>query len=251
MQATRGTAGRFSHRASETTPPLRRPRRAARPRSRRGGHRIAPARRDRHGHRRAAGRGRAGEGVDDPGRPGEGQRRAGLMAAPRFVSGGSVANTTAGIAELGGRAGFVGAVADDEVGRTYSENLRAAGVEFEPHLQRVCRRRRSRNRSLRRPHHRGRRPHHGHLPRRGVHPVARRASRRPSSPGPRSSSSRGTSGTCRPPRRRCATPRPPRTSRRARWRCRCRIRSAWSGTSASSSTCCSTTSTSCSATRRR
>ena len=30
--------------------------------------------------------------------------------------------------------GFVGAVADDEVGRTYAENLRAAGVEFEPHL---------------------------------------------------------------------------------------------------------------------
>jgi len=56
------------------------------------------------------------------------------MAAPRFVSGGSVANTTAGIAVLGGSAGFVGAVADDEVGRTYSENLRAAGVEFEPHL---------------------------------------------------------------------------------------------------------------------
>jgi sugar/nucleoside kinase (ribokinase family) len=54
------------------------------------------------------------------------------MTAPRFVSGGSVANTAAGIAELGGRAGFVGAVADDEVGRTYTEKLRAAGVEFEP-----------------------------------------------------------------------------------------------------------------------
>jgi sugar/nucleoside kinase (ribokinase family) len=56
------------------------------------------------------------------------------MGAPRYVSGGSVANTTAGIAELGGTAGFVGAVADDDVGRTYTENLRAAGVEFEPHL---------------------------------------------------------------------------------------------------------------------
>jgi sugar/nucleoside kinase (ribokinase family) len=56
------------------------------------------------------------------------------MAAPRFVSGGSVANTAAGIAELGGRAGFVGAVADDEVGRTYIDNLRAAGVEFEPSI---------------------------------------------------------------------------------------------------------------------
>ena len=57
-----------------------------------------------------------------------------LMGAPRFVSGGSVANTTAGIAVLGGTAGFVGAVADDEVGRTYAEKLRASGVEFEPHL---------------------------------------------------------------------------------------------------------------------
>ena len=56
------------------------------------------------------------------------------MAAPRFVSGGSVANTAAGIAELGGSAGFVGALADDEIGRTYAENLRAAGVEFEPHV---------------------------------------------------------------------------------------------------------------------
>ena len=56
------------------------------------------------------------------------------MGEPRFVSGGSVANTTAGIAVLGGTAGFVGAVADDEVGRTYADNLRAAGVEFEPHL---------------------------------------------------------------------------------------------------------------------
>lgn len=57
-----------------------------------------------------------------------------FMGAPRYVSGGSVANTTAGIAELGGRAGFVGAVADDEVGRTYAEHLRGSGVEFEPHV---------------------------------------------------------------------------------------------------------------------
>ena len=58
----------------------------------------------------------------------------GHMGEPRYVSGGSVANTTAGIAELGGRAGFVGAVADDEAGRTYTEHLRASGVEFEPHV---------------------------------------------------------------------------------------------------------------------
>jgi sugar/nucleoside kinase (ribokinase family) len=55
-----------------------------------------------------------------------------IMRAPRFVSGGSVANSAVGVAELGGRAGFIGAVADDEVGHTYVENLRAAGVAFDP-----------------------------------------------------------------------------------------------------------------------
>jgi sugar/nucleoside kinase (ribokinase family) len=55
------------------------------------------------------------------------------MTTPRFVSGGSVANTAAGVAALGGRAGFVGAVADDEVGRTYADQLRAAGVEYDLH----------------------------------------------------------------------------------------------------------------------
>jgi sugar/nucleoside kinase (ribokinase family) len=55
-----------------------------------------------------------------------------VMQSPRFVSGGSVANTAVGLSALGGRAAFIGAVADDEVGRTYAENLRAAGVVFEP-----------------------------------------------------------------------------------------------------------------------
>jgi len=55
-----------------------------------------------------------------------------IMRNPRLVSGGSVANTAAGLAELGGRAGYVGAVADDEVGHAYVEDLRAAGVVFEP-----------------------------------------------------------------------------------------------------------------------
>jgi sugar/nucleoside kinase (ribokinase family) len=57
-----------------------------------------------------------------------------VMRSPRFVSGGSVANPAVGLSELGGRAGFIGAVADDEVGHTYAENLRAAGVVFEPAL---------------------------------------------------------------------------------------------------------------------
>jgi sugar/nucleoside kinase (ribokinase family) len=56
----------------------------------------------------------------------------GVMQAPRFVSGGSVANTAVGLAELGGRAGFIGTVADDEVGHTYVQDLRDARVSFEP-----------------------------------------------------------------------------------------------------------------------
>jgi sugar/nucleoside kinase (ribokinase family) len=55
-----------------------------------------------------------------------------VMGNPRRVSGGSVANTAAGLAVLGGRAGYVGAVADDEVGQAYVEDLRAAGVAYEP-----------------------------------------------------------------------------------------------------------------------
>ena len=44
-----------------------------------------------------------------------------------------MANTAVGLAELGGRAGFIGAVADDDVGHTYTQDLRDAGVVFEPH----------------------------------------------------------------------------------------------------------------------
>ncbi|HEY1827071.1 MAG TPA: adenosine kinase, partial [Acidimicrobiales bacterium] len=54
------------------------------------------------------------------------------MTAPKLDSGGSVANTAAGVAALGGRAGYVGAVADDEVGRTYAEQMHASGVAYEP-----------------------------------------------------------------------------------------------------------------------
>lgn len=44
------------------------------------------------------------------------------------VAGGSAANTAAGVASLGGRAAFVGAVGQDELGRWYSTDLEAAGV---------------------------------------------------------------------------------------------------------------------------
>jgi sugar/nucleoside kinase (ribokinase family) len=48
------------------------------------------------------------------------------------VSGGSAANTVAGIAALGGAAGFVGKVADDEMGHVFLHDIRAAGVTFHP-----------------------------------------------------------------------------------------------------------------------
>ncbi|MHB1929044.1 MAG: adenosine kinase [Acidimicrobiales bacterium] len=47
------------------------------------------------------------------------------------VSGGSAANTAVGAAALGSRAGFVGKVRDDELGRLFGEDIRAAGVAFD------------------------------------------------------------------------------------------------------------------------
>jgi sugar/nucleoside kinase (ribokinase family) len=46
------------------------------------------------------------------------------------ISGGSVANTMAGIASLGGRAGFIGKVARDQFGQVFSHDIRSAGVTF-------------------------------------------------------------------------------------------------------------------------
>ena len=47
------------------------------------------------------------------------------------VSGGSAANTIVGVASLGARAAFVGKVKDDEFGRTFAHDIRAAGVAFD------------------------------------------------------------------------------------------------------------------------
>ena len=47
------------------------------------------------------------------------------------MSGGSVANSMAGIASLGGRAAYIGKVADDQLGEVFSHDIRAAGVRFE------------------------------------------------------------------------------------------------------------------------
>lgn len=46
------------------------------------------------------------------------------------MSGGSAANTIAGIASFGGRAAFMGRVHDDELGTVFAHDLRANGVTF-------------------------------------------------------------------------------------------------------------------------
>lgn len=47
------------------------------------------------------------------------------------TSGGSAGNTIAGIASFGGRAAYIGKVADDEFGRIFRHDIRSLGVTFE------------------------------------------------------------------------------------------------------------------------
>ena len=47
------------------------------------------------------------------------------------TSGGSAANTMAGIAQLGGRAGFIGRVRDDQLGAIFAHDIRAVGARFD------------------------------------------------------------------------------------------------------------------------
>ena len=46
------------------------------------------------------------------------------------IYGGSAANTIVGVASFGGAAAFIGKVRDDELGRTFGHDIRAAGVSF-------------------------------------------------------------------------------------------------------------------------
>jgi sugar/nucleoside kinase (ribokinase family) len=52
------------------------------------------------------------------------------MKQARETSGGSAANTMAGLAAMGGRAGFVGQVARDQLGEIFAHDIRALGVEY-------------------------------------------------------------------------------------------------------------------------
>jgi adenosine kinase len=53
------------------------------------------------------------------------------MGPATEMSGGSGANTIVGVANLGARAAFIGKVRDDQIGRLYTHDIRAAGVAFE------------------------------------------------------------------------------------------------------------------------
>jgi sugar/nucleoside kinase (ribokinase family) len=53
------------------------------------------------------------------------------MGPAMEASGGSAANTVAGVASFGGRAGFIGRVKDDQLGKVFAHDIRAAGVEFQ------------------------------------------------------------------------------------------------------------------------
>ena len=46
------------------------------------------------------------------------------------ASGGSAANTVAGVASFGGRAAFIGKVRDDQLGQVFTHDIRSIGVEY-------------------------------------------------------------------------------------------------------------------------
>ncbi|MFC3213465.1 MULTISPECIES: adenosine kinase [Novosphingobium] len=53
------------------------------------------------------------------------------MGPAREISGGSAANTLAGLAALGAKCGFIGQVAEDQLGEVFTHDIRAAGIEFD------------------------------------------------------------------------------------------------------------------------
>ncbi|MBT6861132.1 MAG: adenosine kinase [Rhodospirillaceae bacterium] len=55
----------------------------------------------------------------------------GDMGSAVEVSGGSAANTIAGLANLGARSAYIGKVAKDQLGEVFAHDIRAAGVNFD------------------------------------------------------------------------------------------------------------------------
>ena len=59
------------------------------------------------------------------------ERLYGIMGPGIEASGGSAANTVAGIAALGGKAAYIGKVADDQLGDVFTHDIRAIGVTYD------------------------------------------------------------------------------------------------------------------------
>lgn len=53
------------------------------------------------------------------------------MGPATEISGGSAANTIAGIASFGGKAAFIGTIANDEFGKIFTHDIRSIGVTFD------------------------------------------------------------------------------------------------------------------------
>ena len=53
------------------------------------------------------------------------------MGPAREISGGSAANTLAGLAMLGAKCAFIGQVADDQLGEVFAHDIRAGGIRFD------------------------------------------------------------------------------------------------------------------------
>ena len=54
-----------------------------------------------------------------------------IMGPGKEASGGSAGNTIAGIAMLGGKTAYIGKVADDQLGKIFTHDIRAAGVTYD------------------------------------------------------------------------------------------------------------------------
>ncbi len=53
------------------------------------------------------------------------------MGPAKEISGGSAANTLAGLAALGAKCAFIGQVADDQLGEVFAHDIRAGGIHFD------------------------------------------------------------------------------------------------------------------------
>src|SRR5688572_20441267 len=63
--------------------------------------------------------------------PEEADKLYAAMGVAREMSGGSAANSMAGVAAMGGNAAFIGQVADDQLGVIFEHDIHALGVRFD------------------------------------------------------------------------------------------------------------------------